>query len=773
MANYFWIQMGNILQRIGAFIRTGWQREWARVRWFIRTHPFWFAFMVLLFVGTNTVLIATLAFLESIERGTYGPLPEREDLLGIVQFEATDVLAVDGSLMGRYFFENRSPIEYDEISPWFIKALLATEDVRFFEHNGLDWRSWGRVLFKTVLQKDRSSGGGSTLTQQLAKNLYPRQEFGKYSLIINKLKEVKIAWRLEKLFSKEQILELYLNTVPFSENTYGLKIAAERFFNTYPSDLTPEQSAVLVGMLKATTTYSPVSSPERSLGRRNLVLRQMQLYEFLDEHTVDSLVQEPLCLDYQPQTHRSGPAPYFREHLRLELRAILENYRKPNGMAYNLYTDGLRIYTTIDPVMQRYAEEALKEHMIHLQQEFDRHLQGKPPWEVDTVFTLALRGSSTYRELVFAGYTAEQIDSVMSKPRAMEVFSWDPGKRRRQMSELDSIRYYLGLLHAGFLAMDPRNGEVKAWVGGLDYRHFQYDHVKSRRSLGSTFKPFVYAAALERGIHPCAHTPNELRTYARYENWQPKNADNKYGGAYSMEGALANSINTVTVNLAMRTGPQRIAELARRMGFRGDILAVPSIALGAMDASLMELIQAYGSFAGRGLKPPLHFIRRIETADGYVVADFENDYCEQEPERVLTEDYADMINQMLRAAVDRGTARRLRFRYEFTNQLAGKTGTSQSHSDGWFVGYTPHLVAGAWVGALSPGVRFRDLRLGQGANTALPIFALFLRQLNRDPATREEYARAPFPSPSQEVQDAMNCAPVVWPKPAAPAAEAE
>lgn len=756
--------MKTLLLSIKSFIKTSWARAWSRIRWFTRTHPFWFAFMILFSVSVTTVLVGTLVFLESIERGHYGPLPEREDLVDIVNFEATEVYAADSSLLGRYYFENRSPVKYEDISPWFIKALLATEDIRFFEHNGLDWRSWARVLFKTVIMQDRSSGGGSTLTQQLAKNLYPRQDFDNYSLIINKLKEVKIAFRLERLFTKEQILELYLNTVPFSENTYGLKIAAERFFNTLPEHLSPEHSAVLVGMLKATTTYNPVSAPERSLARRNLILRQMQRYEYLDESTTDSIVQEELCLNYKPQSHRSGPAPYYREHLRLELRDLLSSMRKPNGMAYNLYTDGLRVYTSIDPTMQGFAEEAVEEHLIHVQQEFDQHLKGRTPWEVDTIFTLAKSATSTSRELRAAGFSTEQIDSVMSIPRRMEVFNWNPALRIQKMSELDSIRYYLGLMHAGFLAMDPRTGEVKAWVGGIDYRYFQYDHVKSRRSVGSTFKPFVYAAALEGGIHPCAYISNVLRTYSRYENWQPRNSDDKYGGLYSMEGALANSVNTVTVHLAMRAGPENIVKLASRLGFRSDIPAVPSIALGAAEASLLELVQAYGGFANRGERPEIHTIRRIETADGQIVVDLENYYCELEHEQVLTVDQADMITRMLRTAVDQGTGRRLRFRYQFSNELAGKTGTSQNHSDGWFVGYTPHLVAGVWVGALSPAVRFRDLRLGQGANTALPIFALFLRRLNNHENFRDEYARVPFPKPSQAVLDAMNCPQKTWPQ---------
>jgi penicillin-binding protein 1A len=720
--------------------------------------------------GAGIVLLSALSggliFLMSISMGTFGKLPEASDLKDLHNYLASEVLAEDGTLLGRYYFENRSIVTYPEISPNFIHALLATEDARFFEHKGVDFRSWGRVLIKSLLLKDRSSGGGSTISQQLAKNLFPRQDYPYASLLINKMKEVMIARRIEQLYSKEEILELYLNTVPFSENTYGIKVASHRFFGTEPLELTVLQSAVLVAMLKATSAYNPMAYPERSRQRRNLVLELMEKHGYLDKAKAFYLKREPLCLNYTPLNNNEGLATYLREHLRLELKELLQDYRKPNGMAYNLYTDGLKIYTTLDADLQRYAEEAVTEHLISLQQDFERHLKAlkAQPWENDTVVLLAKYRSDRYRNLLRQQLCEEEIDSIFSLPVAMTVFSWDGREKEVKMSPIDSIKYYLSLLNAGLLAIDPQSGTVKAWVGGIDHKYFKYDHVKSRRQVGSTFKPIVYTKAIQKGIHPCAHISDHLRTYPRYDYWQPRNADNKYGARYSMEGGLINSVNTVTVNLAIRSNPASVAALAKDLGISGEVLPVPSIALGAVEASLMDMVRVYGTFANRGRRPEISYIQRIETADGQVIVDFsvpDQDSCSWK--QVLTTDEADLMNEMLQSAVDAGTGRRLRWRYHFKNELAGKTGTSQNHSDGWFIGYNPHLVTGVWVGAESPSVRFRSLTLGQGANTALPVFANFLDKINRDTAHRA-LSEAVFPEPSIEVQSMLNCRRVIWPE---------
>ncbi|MCO6492984.1 MAG: transglycosylase domain-containing protein [Phaeodactylibacter sp.] len=706
--------------------------------------------------------LAGSAFVASVAAGAFGKLPDEEDLAGVTHYVASEVYASDSTLLGRYYFENRSNVRYKDISPHFINALVATEDARFFEHNGVDLRAWARVFFKTLLRGERSSGGGSTISQQLAKNIYPREDYGKYSLVINKVKEVFIAMRLEKLYAKEELLELYLNTVPFSENTFGIKVAAQRFFNTSPARLTPSQSAVLVAMLKATTMYNPVTQPQNALARRNLVLGQMARYGYLSQRLADSLVKEPLSLNYFPITHNKGPAPYFREHLRLELKEMLKDKRKPNGMAYNIYTDGLKIYTSLNARMQHIAEEVVAGQMEDLQKAFTRHLNGADPWEAPGVFEAAIRQSARYQSLRLAGLDSVAIDSVLRIPVEMEVFSWNGGKEKQKMSPLDSIRYYLGLLNAGFLALDPKTGEVLAWVGGVNHEFFKYDHVLSTRSVGSTFKPIVYAAALQKGIPPCSYYPNQLRAYPQYEYWMPKNATNDYGGYYSLEGGLINSVNTVTVQLMMQARPSNVARLARELGISTDIPAVPAIALGAADVSLRDMVTVYSTFAMRGARPELHYIRRVESPDGTVLIDneWQKDTCNWD--HPLWEEEAEIMTRMLQAVVDRGTGRRIRYRYNMKYPLAGKTGTSQNHSDGWFIGYTPRIVAGAWVGAESPAVRFRDLSLGQGANTGLPIVAFFLQKL-QDEESLNAYVNAPFPQPGPEVEQMMTCPNVVWP----------
>lgn len=713
-------------------------------------------------LGFVLAMLGGMALVASIAAGAFGKLPTEEDLAAVTHYIASEVYASDSTLLGRYYFENRSNVQYKDISPHFINALIATEDARYFEHNGVDLRAWTRVLFKTLLRGERSSGGGSTISQQLAKNLYPREDYGKYSLAINKIKEVFIAMRLEKLYDKERLLEAYLNTVPFSENTFGIKVASQRFFNTTPARLTPSQAAVLVAMLKATTAYNPVTQPQNALLRRNLVLGQMAKYGYLSRRLADSLSKEPLSLNYFPITHNKGPATYFREHLRLELKELLREKRKPNGMAYNIYTDGLRVFTSINPRMQAIAEAVVAEQMKQLQGEFTRHLNGADPWETEGVLEMAKRQSPRYLGLVNAGLDSAAIDSVFRIPVEMSVFSWKGGKEKRRMSPLDSIKYYLGLLNAGFLAIDPRTGEVLAWVGGVNHEFFQYDHVLSTRQVGSTFKPIVYATALQKGIAPCSYFPNQLRMYPQYEYWMPRNATNEYGGYYSLQGALMNSVNTVTVQLMMRAKPKNVSQLARELGISSEVPAVPAIALGAADVSLKDMVTAYSTFAMRGARPDLHYIRRVEAPDGTVLIDNEwrKDSCSWP--HPLWEDEADIMNQMLQAAVDQGTGRRIRYRYNIKFPLAGKTGTSQNHSDGWFIGYTPRIVAGAWVGAESPAVRFRDLRLGQGANTGLPIVAFFLQKLDEQ-ENLKAYVNAPFPPLSEELQQNLNCPPVVWP----------
>ena len=696
-----------------------------------------------------------LVFYSLIRFGALGSLPSQEELMAIENSIASEVYSEDEQLLGKYYVQNRVNTNLEDISPILLDALVATEDVRFFDHSGVDFRSLFRVFFKSILLQDDDSGGGSTLSQQLAKNIFKRKRYKILSLPVNKVREMIIARRLERIYSKKELLALYLNTVSFSDNTFGIKVATKRFFNTNPKEVRPEEAAVLVGMLKGPTRYNPLRHPERSLERRNTILRKMNRYGYLVKSSIDSLQTLPLELQYNREGITEGNATYFREHLRLEVEELLENHTKEDGTPYNLYRDGLKIYTTIDAKLQNFAEEAVAEHMSELQATFFKHWQGGKPWGTDKDIQKIARTTSLYKRLKAADKPAGIIQDLLNQPKKMRIFTWD-GEQEKEMSVLDSIKYYQSMLNTGFLAVNPKDGRVKAWVGGIDNKYFQYDHIKSTRQPGSTFKPLVYATALQQGIAPCEYNYNRLVIYSDYDDWKPENADGKYEGVYSMEGALSNSVNAVTVDLLMRVGIDSVKQLAHRMGITTDIPSVPSIALGVADVSLYDMINVYSTLANEGVRQELSFLRRIETNEGEVLIDFELE--EKEKERILSMDHALMMTNMLQSVVDSGTARRLRFRYNLHNDIAGKTGTTQNHSDGWFIGYTPDIVAGAWVGAESPKVHFRSLSLGQGANTALPIWGRFMTKVYKDPKFKSWY-QSKFTPLSDSIQLAMNCPP--------------
>ncbi len=713
-------------------------------------------------------ILSILLFALSIRFGAFGTLPSVEQLKDINHNVASEVYDSEGQLLGRYFVQNRTEIEYEDISEHIINALIATEDARFFEHKGIDYRSWLRVLFKTVLMGDESSGGGSTISQQLAKNLYPRQRHGFLTIPIVKFKEMYVARRLEKTYSKEELIQLYLNTVPFSGNIFGVEVASRQFFNRPAKDIKPEQAAVLVGMLKATTSYNPVRNPERALNRRNTILGLMAKHGYLSKKAADVLKSQPIELDYRQESHSEGKATYFREYIRTNLADLVKEYTKEDGTPYNLYTDGLRIHTYINGNMQKYAEEAVTTHLSKLQKDFDKHWEGRKPWRDDALIERAKKNSHRYKKLKKQGKSSAQIDASFNKKVKMKIFDWN-GDKEVQMSPLDSIRYYFSLLNAGFMVMEPKSGEILAWVGGTNHKYFKYDHVLSKRQVGSTFKPIVYTRAMQSGIGPCDYVDNRLVIYSDYNDWKPENSDGKYGGVYSMAGALTKSVNSVAVDLIMRGGIDSVKLLAQDLGITSDIPAVPAIALGTVDIALYDMIKVYGCFANRGLKTEPKWLKRIETEDGEVLIDFEKEE-QLLPERVLEEEHAVMMTKMLQSVVDSGTARRLRFRYNFEGDIAGKTGTTQSHADGWFMGFTPKLVAGAWVGAESPAVRFRDISQGQGANTALPIWAEFMKRVYADPKYRDT-ARDTFPALSDSLMAMMSCAPYLMERPVPPSEE--
>ncbi len=704
---------------------------------------------------TGLVLAALLVFMVYV--GWLGPLPTYAELRAIRNNTASEVYADDGALLGKYYIENRVNASMSEISPYIVQALVATEDARFFRHSGIDLRAWIRVFLRTVLLFDESGGGGSTLSQQLAKNLYPRRKYYFFGTFINKVREMFTARRLERTYNKEELLNLYLNTVPFGENTFGVKVAAQRFFATTPQDIKIQEAATIIGMLKGNTLYNPVRNPERSLQRRNVVLNQMVKYGYLDAAVADSLKALPLALKYFKEGVNQGPATYFREHLRLELQDILKALRKPDGSPYNLYTDGLKIYTTIHSRMQRHAEEAMREHLSRLQKDFLKAWKDKGPWNNPKLIETAMKQSPRYQALKAEGKSDKAIREIFQTPIKMKVFDWENGEEPKVLSPWDSIRLHLAVLHAGFLAVEPQSGLVRAWVGGVDFQYFQYDHVKSRRQVGSTFKPIVYAAALMNGMLPCEYTENMLTIYEAYDNWEPNNADDVYGGVYSMEGALARSVNTVAVEVLMRAGIGNVRMLAQDMGIRGDIPRVPAIALGAGEASLREMVTVYATLANGGRRPTLHYLDRIETADGKVLKAFDRPPSTSFPQ-VVPAQYTAMVTRMLQTAVNEGTGRRLRSEFGLSQDIAGKTGTTQHNTDGWFVGYTPRLAAGVWVGAELPAIHFRTTAQGQGANSALPIWGRFMRKVNADDKL-QRWRGGTFPPLPDTLAAMMDCPP--------------
>ncbi len=691
-------------------------------------------------------------FFASIYYGAWGRLPNYNTLKTIQNASASEILSEDGRIMGRIYAENRTNIDFNEIPANVINALVATEDSRFYNHEGVDELSLVRVLIKTLILGNKNSGGGSTLSQQLAKNLYPRKNFGSFSMPVNKTKEAITASRLEKIYSKKEILQLYLNTVPFGEQVFGIESASRQYYSKSAHQLKLDESAVLIGMLKAPSYYNPRRFPERSRKRRNVVIEQMAKNNFISRTKAEQLKRLPLVINYQKQTTHSGLAPYLRERIRLEADKILQKQIKPDGSYYDIYRDGLKIITTLDYNMQKYAENAVESHMKNLQNLFDNHWKNQNPWDDNKdILDSSVKKSAYYKALVKKGVKKKDIDALFKKKKVMKIFTWN-GEKEVQMSPIDSIKHYIKLLNTGFVAMETKSGKIKAWVGGIDFKHFQYDHVTSKRQVGSVFKPIVFAAALESNISPFEYYSNERKTYPSFQNWSPKNADNNYEGSYSMEGALAKSVNTVSVDLIMKTGIKPTINLAKEMGISSPLPNVPSLALGAADISLLEMITAYATFANRGQKVEPYYISRIETNKGEVLVDLNP--LGHDSDTGLSSKNADIINHMLTAVVDSGTAKNLKTVYGLTGEFAGKTGTTQSQADGWYIGYNKNLVAGAWVGADDMRVRFRSLSLGQGAATALPIYGKFMQQLNNN--KYRNYYTAPFVKPDQETLTQLN-----------------
>ena len=719
-------------------------------------------------------LLMLTALFSLISYGKMGFMPTFEDLENPQNNLASHVFSDDGELLGTYYLQNRTYVEFDELSENVINALLATEDIRFRQHAGIDGRGLARVFFKSILL-GQDAGGGSTITQQLAKNLFPRDTTIYRSSItrnvnlgITKFKEWVTAVKLERNYTKDEILVMYLNTVDFGSHSFGIKIASRTFFNTTPDSLNIEEAAMLVGVLKAPTWYSPVRNYERSVARRNVVLRQMRRYDFLTGSEYDSLAALPIELDYLVQDHNIGLARHFRDRLRLILGAReprREHYFsyarfredsiqwaenplygwanknfKPDGSPYNLYRDGLRIHTTIDSRMQKYAEEALQEHLGEdLQPAFNRinRTYRRPPFsddltgeQVDQIMERSIRNTDRYRFMASRGVTHDSIKKVFNTPARMTVFSWE-GDVDTLMTPQDSILYYKSFLRSGFLAMEPSSGHLKAYVGGPDFKHFKFDHVmQGKNQVGSIFKPFLYTLAMQEGFTPCTMAPNVPQSFEVNDSiWTPKNAGpTDYDGQMvNLKWGLSHSVNNISAWLMKHYNPPAVIEVVRRMGVTSPIDPVVSVFLGVADISLYEMVGAFATYANKGVYNQPVMVTRIEDRHGNVLAEFM-----PRIEEAISEEAAYLMLNLLQAVVNEGTGRRLRGKYAFTGQMGGKTGTTQGYSDGWFAGLVPQLVGGAWTGGEDRGIRFNNISMGQGANMALPIWGLFMQKVYAD-----------------------------------------
>ena len=705
-----------------------------------------------------TSLIALFfLFFGSIYFGLWGKIPSSKELTELKQNKATQVLAANGELIGKFYVFDRQPIKFSDFPQHLIEALIATEDARFYEHDGIDNRSLLRVFFKSILLQDDSAGGGSTITLQLAKNIYGRRDFGMLGIVINKMQEAVIAKRLEDIYTKDEIIELYFNTVPFSDNTYGIESASLKFFNKNTSELSLEEGAVLVGMLKASHYYNPRIFPERSRLRRDVVLMQMARNNYLGMEEAEEAKMQPLILDYKSYSHDKGIAPYFREQVRKDVTKVLDTLKNKDGKKYNIYRDGLIVHTTLNFEMQQLAEEAMLEHMAELQLEHEKSYGNYAPWIRDKkILNDAIRKSQKYKSLQKEGFSEAEILEKLEQKHPTELFSYD-GMETKNVSTIDSVAHYLKFLNSGLLAVDPENGGVQAWVGGVDFRFFKYDHVaQSKRQVGSTFKPIVYTAALENGIDPCSYFSVREVTYE--DGWTPSNSSSEGDDPnmnYNLKTALSRSMNTIAVKVLMETGIGDVIEQARKMGIESTLPEVPSIALGTASLSLSELTSAYTSYVNKGHYSKPYYITRIEDGNGNLLAEFKPEVSKN---RAFSEDTRKIMINMLQATVNEGTATRLRYKYGLQNDIAGKTGTTQDNKDGWFVGITPELVCVTWVGADDHRIGFRNTGIGQGANSALPIFARLMQKMNAN-SHFNNITNAKFTPLSRELAEMMECPP--------------
>lgn len=696
-------------------------------------------YVKIMWVSYLCVLFLIAIFFTMLSFGWLGFMPTFEELENPKANLATEVYADSGELLGYIGIQNRSNVNYKDISQNMINALIATEDARFREHSGIDARSLFRVLTKTILGGRKSSGGGSTLTQQLAKNLFPREKKSAFGTVYAKLKEWIVAVKLERNYSKDEILSMYLNTVDYGNNAFGIKAASHTFFTKLPSELEVEEAAVLVGLLKAPTTYNPVRNPENALKRRNTVLSQMEKYGYLTSEELETKSALPIQLKYNPQAHDEGIATYFREMLRNYMKDWCKTHYKPNGDQYDVHKDGLRIYTTINYQMQKNAEEAVKEHFKYLQNEFFKHTKGyrDAPFtgiskaDIEKYYLQAMKNSDRYRALKEEGLNDKEIKADFEQKTKMRVFTWN-GDKDTVMSPWDSLRYYKHFLNTGMVSIEPQTGHIKVYVGGINYKHFKFDNAKlGRRQVGSTFKPYVYAAAMkDSDLSPCFEISNTPVTFEDYDNWTPKNSNKaREGEMVSLKWALANSVNFISAALIKDyTTPQSVINLVKQMGITTPMPAVPSICLGTADLSVMEMAEAMATFVNKGVHKEPIFITKICDNKGMVLEVFNT-----KSNAALDEETAYLVLELMKGVVDSGTGARLRYKYGLRSTIAGKTGTTDNNSDGWFIGINPKLATAVWVGGELRSIHFRSTALGQGASMALPVYGLFMQKCEKNP----------------------------------------
>ena len=710
--------------------------------------------------------------------GLFGPLPSTDEIANPKSYLATEIISADGEQLGTFYMENRVHADFDELPKHLVDALVATEDERYYGHAGIDFKSFGRAVLSMG-----ASGGGSTITQQLAKQMFHGEGSENMSArVAQKLKEWVIALQLESRYSKEEIIAMYFNQFDFLYQGVGIHNAANVYFGKLPSELNIQESAMLVGMLKNPWAYNPAKQgqEEAALARRNTVLRQMVRNDFLTEKEADSLTALPIELNFQSQGHDEGLAPYLREYVRNFMKDWIATHPKPDGSSYNLYTDGLKVYTTIDSRMQKMAEDAVEQHLTNLQGVFFDQIKdrragpfyfpgGDSYAEGQQIIARAMTTTPRYKSYKNQGWTDERITEEFKKPIQMRVFSWG-GDVDTLMSPWDSIQYYKSIYQAGLLSVEPQTGFIKAWVGGIDFRHFKYDAIyQGRRQVGSTFKPFVYAAAIaEKKYSPCMQVPNlqtciEAGQFGLMQSWCPQNSDNKYGGMLSLKDAIAGSVNTVTTYLMKQIGPSPVIQMARSLGVTSDIPESPSIALGTVDLSILELAGAYTAFGNQGLYTEPIVVLRIEDKNGVVLDEFT-----PESKEVFSPEVAYTMVNLLQGVTQSGTGVRLRHRgagygsyvtgypYGFENPIAGKTGTTQNNSDGWFIGMVPNLITAVWTGCQDRSAHFGTTTYGQGATTALPIWALYMKDVYRKPelGIRQDA----FDLPSTPLSIELDCA---------------